>query len=254
LKGGRKLEFFSGLGIASLIEKTAETTAINEAGNIMTSEVPNVIGENSGLSFGDLELNSESIKALNENLDNGRYQELAEFREASKVNPEIARHYVNDIHLKGQMGEGIMESNLSRFGEVQSQVHHQLEGNDNKNIIDLHLLSSHENIKQVELAMDNGQISLENNYDIQKGESASFEVKNGGLPYLRQEVVSGELGEQILAGKDIAEHSFVVINEDTARELIENPETGEMIIKQIQESGGKLILGLPKEEVQLGIF
>ena len=68
-----------------------------------------------------------------------------------------------------------------------------------------------------------------------KGDSASFEVKNGGLEYLRQEIVSGDLPQQIEAGKEISDQSYVIINEDTAKRLIENPDAAEVIINKIQK-------------------
>ena len=161
------LEPFITSSIASLFEKTVETAAVNESNNILLTEMKNI---ESGTGLGDFKLTNESIQSLNETLNNNEYAKLAEFREVSETNPDAAaRQYMNDIHVKGQAGEGIMKASLSRFGEVNSQIHYQLEGAEKANIIDLQLVEAKENIKQIELTIDEGQVISDYNYDTYKG-------------------------------------------------------------------------------------
>jgi len=202
----------------------------------------------------ELQPSLETMESLNGLLDSEKYRKLNEFRELSQSSPEAVQQAFNDINLKGQMGESLMEANLMQYGEVRSQIPVQLEGAATGNRIDLQLADSNATLKQVEMNVEGGQIKLEYNYDLLKGESASFEVKNGGLPYLRQEQLSGDLLQQIEAGKQLSDHSFVIINEDTAKAMLSNPNQAAEIISAIQESGGKLIVGLPSQSVQMALF
>jgi hypothetical protein len=245
------MELFSSAALAAVAEKTAETTVLNETSEAVLSEI-----EESALelpSLADFGYNQETAQRLNQILDERSYKKLNELREISQTNPELIPSYYNDIHTKGQAGEAILEANLSKFGEVNSQVPFGLEGADKGNIVDLQLKDSQSNIKMLELTEDHGQVFTDYNYDIIKGDSASFEVKNGGFPYLRQEVLNGDLLQQIKAGREISDHSFVVINEDTAKALLSSPH-GSEVIQMIQEAGGKLIVGLPSEPAQMTLF
>lgn len=195
-----------------------------------------------------------TMENLNGLLDNEKYRKLTEFRELSQTSPEAVQEAYNNVQLKGQMGESLMEAKLSQYGDIRSQIPVQLENAATGNRIDLQIMESNANLKQIEMNVQGGEITMNSNYDIMKGESASFEVKNGGMPYLRSELLSGELQQQIAAGKQLSDHSFVVINENTAKALLQNPDLAAKVIAEVQESGGKLIVGLPSQSVQLAIF
>ncbi len=247
------MEPFSTAAATIMLEKAAEGVAVQEL-NIHQLEQLGRPTEGIG-HLKDFQMTDETITYLNKILDGeSSYKKLEEFRELARTNPEAVSPYFNDIHTKGQAGEAILEANLQQFGEVRTQEVVQLEGVKTGNKIDLWLMESTDNIKQLELTMENGQLVADGNYDILKGDSASFEVKNGGLDYFRQEIRNGELLQQIEAGKQISEHSFVVINEDTANKLMENPTVAENVITKIHEAGGKLIVGLPEEAIQTSIF
>ncbi|MGD6778540.1 hypothetical protein ACQCT3_02235 [Sutcliffiella horikoshii] len=248
------MEPFSTAAATAVLERSAEGVVLQEG--LSLYQLEQIYRPPEGLGhLGDFHVTEETVTNLNNILDgNSSYRKLEEFRELARTNPEAIMPYFNDIHTKGQAGEAIFEANLQRFGEVRTQEVVQLEGAATGNKIDLQLVESTDNIKQLELTMDNGQVIADGNYDILKGDSASFEVKNGGLDYLRQEVRNGELLQQIEAGKQLSDHSYVVINEDTAAKLMENPTIAENIIRQINEAGGKLIVGLPEEAVQTSIF
>ncbi|WP_274362821.1 hypothetical protein [Paenibacillus thermotolerans] len=245
------MEPFTSGAAAVAAEAAAEGAAMQEAA-LHAIELSSAAAEKSAVA--DVTLNEKTIHTLNELLDQDKYKKLAEFRELSQTDPEAARALSGDIHVKGQMGEAIMEAQLSPAGEVKSQVPVELDGAPSSNVVDLQLTESKMNLKQTELTVEDGGIVSTDNYDVMKGESASFEVKNGGMPYLRQELAAGELQQQIAAGKSISDHSFVVINEDTARAIMANPEAGFKIIQAIQDAGGKLIVGLPDQAVQSAIF
>ncbi|AYA76028.1 hypothetical protein DOE78_11590 [Bacillus sp. Y1] len=206
------------------------------------------------IELAEVAIDESMITRLNEILDQQEYKKLGEFRELSQTNPEAIPAAFNDINVKGQAGEAIMEANLSQYGQVEKQIPVRLEGADTGNIIDLRLAESNSNVRITELIAEDGQIVANHNYDILKGDSASFEVKNGGVQYLRQEVINGELLQQIKAGKEISDHSFVIINEDTARQLMSSPELAEDTIRRIEEAGGKLVVGLPEQAVQMAVF
>ncbi|MGQ7890635.1 hypothetical protein [Paenibacillus sp. WC2504] len=232
-------------------EKVAETTAIQEWAS-HAFELSRKMTDGIGVS--EIQFNEKTVDTLNQLLDQDRYKKLAEFRETSIQNPEAARALFNNVQIKGQMGESVMEAQLSPYGEVKTQVPVQLEAATTSNKVDLVLTESNANLKQVEINLADNHLFLDNNYDIIKGDSASFEVKNGGLPYLRQELLSGELQQQIAAGKSIADQSYVVISEDTAKSLMANPTMGTEIVQSIQDAGGRLIVGLPEQAVQQAIF
>lgn len=242
------MEFFSGAA-AAILEKTAETTLLSETTILSEAAKESIVEWN----LGSLEVQPDTITKLDGILEEDKYRKLYELKEVSRQNPELLPAYMNNIHVKGQMGEAYVEANLSRVGEVENQVRVHLSGSETGNIIDVRLKEAASNVKQVELVQNQGEIYLDSNYDVLKGESASYEVKNGGFPYLRQEIVNGDLLQQVRAGKDISDHSFVVINETTANELLRNPY-GTDIIKKINEAGGKLIVGLPPEHAQMALF
>ncbi|WP_339284444.1 hypothetical protein [Paenibacillus sp. FSL R5-0486] len=234
-----------------LTEKVAESAALHE-----TIQKPLEISYKAAEWNDSVELapSPVTMEKLNVLLDSEKYRKLSEFRELSQTNPDTIQKAYNNVHLKGQMGESLMEAKLSQFGETRSQIPVQLENATSGNRIDLQIMESNSNLRQVEMNVQGGEITLDRNYDLMKGESASFEVKNGGLPYLRSELLNGELQQQIAAGKQISDHSFVVINENTAKALFQNPDLAAQVITEIQEAGGKLIAGLPSQSVQLAIF
>lgn len=236
---------------AVVAEKTAETFAIQEAGKKL-AEVSSMAQEWNRAA--ELQMNKQVMENINVLLEQDRYKKLAEFRELSQHSPEMVRAAYNDIHLKGQFGESLMESVLMQHGEVRTQIGVQLDGVPTGNKIDLQLLESDASLKQWELRLDKDHVVVDANYNVMKGDSASYEVKNGGMPYLRQELAAGELQQQIQAGRQISDHSFVVINEDTAQALLQSPEQARAVIEQIQDAGGKLIVGLPKQSVQMAMF
>jgi len=232
------------------VEKASET-ALQETFRHMAE-----IGRRSSewSEVGGLRPDPATLERVDALLDQENYRKLNEFRELSRTHPEAVQAAYDNVHLKGQMGECLMEAKLSQYGEVLSQVPVQLSGAETGNRIDLILTESNANLKQIELKVQDGQVVMERNYDLMKGESAAFEVKNGSSAYLRQELASGELQQQIAAGAAHADHSFVVINEDTAAALLDHPEQAAKAIEDIQAAGGKLIVGLPSQSVQMAIF
>lgn len=236
---------------ATMTEKGVETATLQEYMSRL-NELSNMTLEKS--STVELHLNEQTSETINQILDQDRYKKLAEYREMCETNPEAARALSNDINVKGQLGEGLMEAQLTPYGEVRTQIPVHLDGATASNRIDLQLVNTDANLKQTELTMSDNNIHRIDNYDVMKGDTASFEVKNGSISYLKQELADGSLQQQIAAGKSISEHSFVVINEDTAHAIVANPEAGTKIISAIQESGGRLIVGLPEQAVQSAIF
>ncbi|MFK0524713.1 hypothetical protein ACINKY_21165 [Paenibacillus illinoisensis] len=236
---------------AILTEKAAESAAMQETVQ-KSLEISHKAAEWNGSA--ELAPSQETMEKLNGLLDNEKYRKLSEFRELSQTNPDAVQEAYNNVQLKGQMGESLMEAKLSQYGEMRSQIPVQLENAAGGNRIDLQIMESNANLRQIEMNVQGGEITLDRNYDLMKGESASFEVKNGGLPYLRSELLNGELQQQIAAGKQISDHSFVVINENTAKALLQNPDLAAKVITEIEEAGGKLIAGLPSQSVQLAIF
>ncbi|MCI3923537.1 hypothetical protein MO973_25245 [Paenibacillus sp. TRM 82003] len=236
-------------GVAA--EKAAEISATAEISR-QAAELGRAAIE--GAAASRAEVSAKTVEAVNGLLDQEKYKKLAEFRELSRTNPEAVPAAYNDIHLKGQMGECVMEAKLSQVGEVRSQVPVQLEGAATGNKVDLQLAEAKSMVKQTEISIQNGEAVYGSNYDLVKGDSASFEVKNGGLPYLRQELASGELQQQIAAGLQLSDHSFVVINEDTARLLMQNPAQAAEVVRAVEEAGGKLIVGLPSQAKQMALF
>ena len=245
------MEFITSSAAAWAAEKAAETSALQESLS-QSFELHSKVAELGHLP--EMQPNEPTLEALDGILNQDRYKKLAHFREFSATDPEAARAMANDIQVKGQLGESLMEARLSAYGEVKSQVPVQVEGAPTSNRIDLQLLDSDANLKQTELGIEDGSVLRLDNYDVMRGDSASFEVKNGSLPYLQQELASGELQQQIAAGKRISDYSFVVINEDTARAILSRPDAGASIIQMIQDAGGRLIVGLPEQAVQTAIF
>lgn len=245
------MELFTTSLAAAITEKGFEAATLQESMSRFI-ELSNMTLEKS--STAELYLNEKSLENLNHILDQDKYKKLAEYRELCETNPEAARALSNDIHVKGQLGEGLMEAQLTPYGEVRTQIPVQLDGAATSNKIDIQLVESNSSLKQTELTISDDNIHAINNYDVVKGDTASFEVKNGGTSYLKQELANGDLQQQIAAGKSISDHSFVVINQDTASAILAKPETGSKIISDIQAAGGRLIVGLPEQAVQSAIF
>lgn len=237
------------LAAATLSERTAELAVLTEMQNIALLEQAKL----QTAEMGHLQVNEKIIANLQTIVNDNQYRKLNELKQVSETNPELIPAFYNDIHVKGQAGEAIFEANLSQYGMVEKQIPVQLEGVETSNRLDLRLDTAKENIEQLELVVQDGQVVKDTNYDVIVGDSAVYEVKNGALSYLRQEALSGGLLQQVEAGLSISDHSFVVINEDAAQALLENPASVDIVTK-INEVGGKLIVGLPSMPDQMAIL
>ena len=237
------------LAAATLSERTAELAVLTEIQNIALLEHAKL----QTAEMGHLQVNEKIIKNLQTIVNDTQYRMLSEMKQVVETNPELIPSYYNDIHVKGQAGEAIFEANLSQYGMVEQQIPVQLEGAETSNRLDLRLDIAKENIEQLELVVQHGQVVKDTNYDVIVGDSAAYEVKNGALAYLRQEALSGGLLQQVEAGLSISDHSFVVINEDAAQALLENPASVDIVTK-INEVGGKLIVRLPSIPDQMAIL
>lgn len=141
-----------------------------------------------------------------------------------------------DGMAKGKLGEMIVEAQSRTVGEVQTQV------TIGDNRIDLRL-EPNRNVKFTEITVRDGIMELQDMY-VKSGSPVSMEIKNGSLPYLQNEL-RGHLQEQIKAGLTISDQSLVVINGDALLEMAARPEHAATLIQQVQDAGGRVVVGLP---------
>ncbi len=192
---------------------------------------------------------------LSENFLNDLKQKIAEkkyltdMKDSMPVSPEGRLARLQELkansNFKGELGECISACRDGLHGEVSEQV---VVG-DNR--VD-HVTELRNPVKYMELEVNNGEIKAKDLY-INEGQKVVVEVKNGGFSHLESEL-KGRLPSQITAGLEIAPHSHVEINLDCYNEALANDVRSINIIKQIQECGGRVIVGLPSFNDQLETF
>lgn len=177
-----------------------------------------------------------------------KMQELKKDLESVENNGDeagaIFKKMMSDSNMKGIVGEHAAEVGIKhKFGgDIQRQI---ATGN---NIVDFSVKETAKNAYAKELIIQNGEM-VEKGIAIPRGKSVSFEIKNGGLEYLQQEVRSGHLLDQIRAGNELAEHSLVGIRTDVFKQLKEST-TGIQMLEQILDAGGHIVPLMPDEITQ----
>ena len=178
------------------------------------------------------------LKTLNKDIQAGGARSAKAIRELKKSS-----------NVKGQLGEAWSTANKEGLGNVESQYYYN--GGERK--LDM-LIDLEQNAKFETISTDRlGDIYMKPTY-LSESQKAAVEVKNGGLDYLNKEVQNGHLLEQIKAGKNSAQKSFVEVNMDTFSEMLNNSEKAKSIINKINDAGGELTVGLPEYEKQMQYF
>ncbi|MFW6016582.1 MAG: hypothetical protein ACOCRK_09095 [bacterium] len=225
------VELSEGVKEISYLNEIKELNKLNELkeASEITNNFRKNIFENS--SF-------KNLKKLKEDFDAGGGRKIHAFQ-----NLEY------ESNTKGQLGECFYKSKIDNMGNVETQKPY----NNRENIIDLFLETDGgvNKFKSLSISED-GNIVTKNIYIIDK-ENISFEVKNGSYNSVMQELNKGHLQRQIRAGKEIADRSFLVTNEDLQREIISNNNID--FVRKINENGGEVLIDtLPSYDEQTRLF
>lgn len=170
---------------------------------------------------------------------------------SAELNPETRRAVLNNLEsnckLKGDTGEYFASKNLERLGNFERSVPHKID--ERKNIIDFVCregLNKNESFKALRVSEDGANIITERIY-VPKGKSLAVEIKNG-----MSEINSPKhLKEQLEAGKDLCDKSFLGINDGMAKEMINNPEKYINKINDLRGTADEVVVLMPDIETQI---
>jgi len=228
-------------------EEVARNAALNEGTKALLYENINELSKPiMNESFKEAVDYSEKLlfrNNFNDIIKNPSFNHLNKIKDKFRLNnfnTKEVRELLHDSNLKGQLGEALTISRNSDLGNITEQ----LTVNEGANRLD-HLLETTSNTEINTLKFGpNGDLISETKY-LPKGSKVAIEVKNGGIDYLEREISSGHLINQVQAGKEVSDMSTVVINNDAAFELLNEPLRAEKILKAVKDAGGEIEVGLP---------
>lgn len=174
-----------------------------------------------------------------------RHKKLFQNIDSGKDNIETSRALLNklsdDSKFIGEFGEYLAGKNVSRFGEYEHGVKH---GN---NVIDFgcERIDKVARFNELKVSPEGNSIVIEKTY-LPKGNSMALEVKNG----ISEINSRSHLLEQVKAGADRFDNSYVGINQDVSEVMLNNQAKYIKAIKDINCAGGKVIEILPKKDIQ----
>lgn len=178
-----------------------------------------------------------------------RHKKLFQNIDSGKENIETSRAILNklsdDSKFKGEFGEYLAGKNISRFGEYEHGVKH---GN---NVIDFgcERIDKVARFNEIKVSPEGNSIVIEKTY-LPKGKSMALEVKNG----ISEIDSRSHLLEQVKAGADRFDNSYVGINQDVSESMLNNQAKYIKAIKDINNAGGKVVIALPGEDVQRALI
>lgn len=232
-------------GIAISVMEAREIQAINEG---IIKELAINLEKNFMQKIGSI-FEKVDFNPTMEDIENNKY--LFRNLKSAENNPEIRRAILNSLEsnckLKGDTGEYFASKNLERIGDFERSVQHEINGR--KNIIDFVCrdgLNKNESFKAIRISEDGTKIISERIY-VAKGESVAVEVKNG-----MSEINSPKhLKEQLEAGRDLCDKSFLGINNGMVDEIINNPEKYIKKINDLRGTADEIIVLMPDIKTQI---
>jgi hypothetical protein len=168
----------------------------------------------------------------------------------AKENPQTRTAFIgkllsNDSNMKGQIGEALAFYNIKDTfgGEILNQVKSGL------NRLDYLATKTEKNASIVTFTVKDGKTVAEKLY-IPKGKSIAFEIKNGTDGYVKSEINAKHALSQVAEGKKMADYSFLCINQDTAKAIIQKQNLVDEIL-ELQKNGSQMVVSLPSESIQV---
>lgn len=165
----------------------------------------------------------------------------------AKENPELRRAILNDLEngseLKGSMGEYMASKNLEKCGKFEREV---VNGKNKVDFACKEGLNKNVSFRIIDIS-DNGKHIVNKEMYLKNGEKLAVEVKNG-----MSEINSRKhLKEQLEAGKNLCGKSYLAINQDMAKEIINNPDKYIKIIDDIKSKADGIIVMMPNIKSQI---
>lgn len=241
------MEPVSALAAKELSKEIIEKEVLNEC---IIEEMKIDIEKNYLANRGDrLELTDYNPSSMDFKDKNNRY--LLETIKSAEKNQEIRRSVLNSLEnnskLKGNMGEYFASKNLERLGRFDREV--KIETNGRVNKIDFACtdgIKKNESFSALRISEDGRNIIEERIY-IPKNRTLALEIKNG-LSEINQRK---HLKEQLEAGKNLCDNSFLGINKGMANEMINNPEKYITAINDLKSNADEIIVIMPDIDTQI---
>lgn len=236
-----------GLAAKELSKEIIEKEILNEC---IIEEMKIDIEKNYLANRGDKLQLTDYNPSINDFMDkNNRY--LLETIKIAEKNPEIRRSVLNNLEsnskLKGNMGEYFASKNLEKLGRFDREV--QIETNGRVNRIDFACIDGikkNESFSALRISED-GRNIIEKRIYVPRDRALAVEVKNGMSEINHRK----HLKEQLEAGKNLCDNSFLGINKGMAKEMINNPEKYITAINDLKSNADEIIVIMPDIDTQI---